>query len=223
MFKSHKNNQFPNQTQNVNQNVNQNQGRVQVSQKSFQYDNLQQICSMGFPYGNLITFSLVQRLPQMNTRINDQKEKLFFFVTVVPGVGKQNQRTYDFKQRITQKFAIREVAGFAEILYQCVIGNETKVLPYVKYTSSENQSKSLSIWMSTKNIKIGKNNLPSRITNITILAGASYTLSLTTDQIFGMVEVLRRLVKKAIDLEFEIQFHQPKLNNGITSNQGINY
>jgi hypothetical protein len=214
MFKKHT-------IQNSNNN-NRNGPRYESSQQKVPYDSLQQICSMGFPHNNLMTYSLMQRLPQMNnSKYPDQKEKLFFFVSVVPGVGKQNQRTYDFKQKITQKFATREIAGLSEVIYQCTIGNDQNVLPYVKYTRS-NASKSLSIWMSTKNVKIGQNNLISRNTNITILSGQSYTISLSPDLALGMANILKEMVKKAIDLEFEVQSHQPNINkSSLTPNQGI--
>ena len=58
--------------------------------------------------------------------IKDLKEHYFFFVTLIPGVGDKNNRTYDFKQKIAMNIA-KTITAI--ILIYFLINENTLVKP----------------------------------------------------------------------------------------------
>lgn len=123
------------------------------SEQSFgQKDTLETIFNYSFTGAHALTFSLVKKInPPQPSQKQDFKEKIFFFVTIAPGITTGTERTYDFKTgRITQKFSVREIIALSKTLKYCCEGHEDLVLPYIKFTKNDNMSKSFTIWMSKK-------------------------------------------------------------------------
>jgi|GEM_PF-5266441 len=190
-------------------------------------DNLTQIAQVGFQYNHIMTVSLVQRTPNMagqNTR--DYKDKFMFFVTFAPGINQPGgNRTYDFANgKITQKFSTREIATLAEVLYQCGIGNSVNVMPYAKFSRSNNNQKQLALWCQYKQQTISGNNYNVISINLSFSQdkGAKQTISLSAGEALGMSKVLSKLFDKAIELEMENFTGQPFQNNNNMQNQQNN-
>ncbi len=183
-------------------------------------DTLVQVINYGFPFNHLLSVALMQRVPPPNLQRPDLKEKFFFFVTLAPGVGDGQNRSYDFQNgRVAMKYSTREIAGLSEVLKNVSLGNPY-VLPYTKFTKSQGGSKSLSIWTSQKNQQIGQNNVIINQINLTISASQKQTISLVAEQALGMSKILEKMVDKAIELEFKLQIEQPVAN--INQNTGGN-
>ena len=183
-------------------------------------DQLVQVVNYGFPFNHLLAVALMQRVPPPNLQRPDLKEKFFFFVTLAPGVGDGQNRTYDFQQgRIAMKFSTREVAGLSEVLKNVAMGNPN-VLPYTKFTRSQGGSKSLSVWTSQKNQQMGQNNVMINQINITISAAQKQTISLNAEQALGIGKILDKMFEKAVEMEFKLQLEQPTANTNTNQNTG---
>src|SRR6056297_1907366 len=94
-------------------------------------ETIEQVITYSFSFNHLLTCSSVHRA---NTGEKDYREKYMFFVSLIPGVQQQGGgRTYDFQQKINQKFSTREVIGLGFVLTEWAKGN-TGVLPFTKFT-----------------------------------------------------------------------------------------
>lgn len=179
-------------------------------------ESLTQIVTTNFPANHLINLSLMQRTPLANQR--DLKEKFFFFFTLAPGEGEQANRTYNMKDRkISLKFSTREIAGFAETLYQCAIGNQFNVLPYTKFTKSEQGGKSVSIWITSKHQVISGNTVEVRSINVAVSHNKiKHNVSFTIADALGFSTVVRLIVEKAVNFEVnnfqKLPFQQKQLD-----------
>jgi hypothetical protein len=190
----------------------QNAGRQQNGRTY--NDQLVPIASFGFPFNHLLNVGLMQRIPPPNINYPDLKEKFFFFITLAPGITEQGgNRTYDFKQgKTTLKFSSREIAGLANILRQCGIGNDGNVLPYTKFSKSGQQSKNVSVWISSKQQQgQGVTQITKQI-NLSVQGSAKHNISLSSAEALAMSDILMKLFDKAIDLEINGQLQQPKVS-----------
>lgn len=194
-------------------------GRAQNGGQQYN-DQLVQVVNYGFPFNHLISVALMQRVPPPNLQKPDLKEKFFFFVTLAPGVGDGQNRSYDFQNgRVAMKFSTREIAGLSEVLKNVSLGNPY-VLPYTKFTRSQGGSKSLSIWTSQKNQQMGQNSVVINQINVTISAGQKQTISLVSEQALGISRILDKMFEKAIEMEFKLQVEQPTANMNTNQNTG---
>lgn len=173
-------------------------------------DDLQPLISTTFASNHLFQISIVQRMPAPNLNKPDLKDKIFGFVTLAPGEGDGQNRTYNFQNRITQKFQTREIEGLSIVLRQLGIGNN-RILPYTKFTRSQQGQKMLSIWTVTKTQTIGQQQVNVVSINLTIQSNnTKHTFSMTMEQAYSLGSVIHEIFKKAINKEFEIQLQQPK-------------
>jgi len=181
-----------------------------MQQKQYN-DSLTQIVQMSFPFNHILLVTLLQRTPNMASNQRDYHEKYFFMITFAPGVGGGANRTYDFKgSKVTQKFATREIFSLAEILYQCAIGNDLNVLPYAKFSRSQNNQKQTTVWVSSKQQNIAGQQRNVRSINLTIsLDKNKQTIALSPDQAMGMSSVLKSMYDRAIKLEIDNFSSQP--------------
>ena len=159
------------------------------------------IASFGFTYNNLLSISLVRRIPYQD----DHKERYFAFLTFVPGVGQGNQRSYDFKQRITQKIALKDMEMIAFTLEQTAIGN-FNVLPYKGYTNSGSGSKCFFVQRNEKGDGIA----------LGISQSKSITFVLNWAQCHAIGTCMRKLYDKGMTLEIDYQMNE---RNRTRSNQ----
>jgi len=175
-------------------------------------DNLTQLAHVSFPANHIITIAMIQRTPMANKR--DLKDKFFFFFSLAPGVGNQQNRTYDFKNgKISIKFASREMAGMAETLYQCAIGNDLNVLPFSKFARSAGGTKNVSIWVTSKQQQISGKNVNIKMINMTVAHNkVKHNISLSIADAFGMSKTLNILADRAINLELK-GFQQAPIQN----------
>lgn len=187
------------------------------SEQSFgQKDTLETVFNYSFAGAHALTFSLVKKMnPPQPSQKQDYKEKLFFFVTIAPGITSGTERTYDFKTgRITQKFSVREIIALSKTLKYCCEGHEDLVLPYVKFTKNDNMSKSFTIWMSKKTQSVNNQNVDVRLINFTIYSGQiRHTLNLSIADALGLYDYLYKICTKAFELEFEIQNSGASIKN----------
>jgi len=107
-------------------------------------DDLTPICAVPFPSNHLLNISLVYRKPN---NPNDRKSRYFVFVTLAPGeqVGQYaRDRSYNFENQITLKYSLNELGALAYTLKELGKGNKN-VIPYSKFSRSNNNVKSVSV------------------------------------------------------------------------------
>lgn len=199
---------------------------MQNNQQRQYNETLKTIGQFSFPMNHLLIFQLIQRTPNQNQR--DYKEKFMFMVTFIQGINQQGGRTYDWKSgRHAQKFATREIAGLAEVLHQCGIGNDLNVLPYSKFSRSGNSQKQLTVWVSTKQQQIAGQTVNVRTINLTFTVNkVKNSFALTASEALSMSKMLTGLYEKAIQLEIDNFVGQPFQQNesfqyGPSGNQGF--
>ncbi len=186
-----------------NQQAYQNQQPQNQQQIGRRYDDdTTTICSFSFTSSSLFSVSLVRRIPFQP----DPKERYFAFVTFAPGVGQGGDRTYDFKQRITQKVALRDMEMIAFSLKQAAVGN-FNILPYKGFTNSGSGSKCMYIQRNDK----GEGLIMGMSQNKTAI-----NLVLNYAQAHSIGETVETLFHKGMDLEIEFQMNE---RNRATSGQ----
>jgi hypothetical protein len=172
-------------------------------------ETLTPLWNISFAANHLLQVSLVQRVPAPNLNKPDLKEKVFGFVTLAPGDGAGNSRTYNFQNKVTQKFQLREIESLSFVLRQLAIGNQN-VLPYTKFTRSQQGQKMLSVWVASKIQQMGQQQVNVKTINVTIDAGgAKSTLNMSPDQAYGFGSYLNELFKNGVSKEFDLQSQQP--------------
>lgn len=181
-------------------------------------DSLQNICSFAFPANHLINFQLIRSTPNQSIQQSSAKAEYFSFITIAPGEGSNESRTYNFQNKINVKFSLQEIAGLSFVLAQWADGRGNTALPYTKFARSAQGAKTVSLWepQQTNN---GDGRPKSRMISITVKEnnnGNGLTISLTPDQAYSISVSLQELFKKGISLEFERQMNAPRQ----TPNQG---
>jgi len=174
-------------------------------------DNLQNICSFAFPSNHLINFQLIRAVPNQSIQQSSAKAEYFSFITIAPGEGSNENRTYNFQNKINVKFSLQEIAGLSFVLKQWADGRGPTVLPYAKFARSAQGTKSVSLWEPQQNNTDGRPK--SRMISITIKEnnnGNGLTISITPDQAYSISVSLKELFTKGINLEFERQMNAPK-------------
>lgn len=163
--------------------------------------SFEKIAWYSFPFNHLITIQLLK-----NTNQNDNKLKPlhFFMFSLVPGVIKDdNERTYSYSDIINIKYSIQEIEGLSFVLKQYALGNVNNI-NYVKFSSSNNVDKYVTLMVSDKKTKIKDIDIVNRIINIkfSVSNNASKVVSLSCDNAYSIGEVLHQLFKIACKLEF---------------------
>jgi murein DD-endopeptidase MepM/ murein hydrolase activator NlpD len=200
-------------------------------------DKLDPINNINFPGTNLITFQLVHRIINYQINKNDYKPKYFFFFTIIKGVGNQNNRTYDFKQKINIKYNTRELAMLSFVFKQLAVGN-VYVLPYDKFS----RNKKVNLWQpvskstNTKYAKPVSYNLV--VSDKTFNNNVKYSMALTIHEMYALSIELDLLINKAFTLDFKEQVlaeiqkdtsiplnqnNNPNNQNNNPNNQNHNY
>lgn len=165
---------------------------------------IERISLFSFPSNHLINVQLVR-----DTSTNKAtKPEYFFFVTLAPGASSSENmsgRTYEFKQSVTIKYAVHEMASLAFAMKQYAMGNG-KHINYAKFSKSDTGQKTISLAESTKtqNTKNGEINIRLVLFKVTV-NGNTQAVSMTLDQAFGFGEVIDLLFKKGAELEFSRQ------------------
>lgn len=173
-------------------------------------ETLQNVCSFAVTANHLINFQLVRSIPNENVQNqSNAKPEYFGFLTLAPGEGANENRTYNFQNKVTVKFSLQEYMGLSFVLKKWAEGMGKAVFPYTKFAKSGNGSKSVSVWEPTPK----QDGQPKpRMVSITIKENNNgSTISLTPDQAFATAESLAELFKKGISLEFERQINAPKV------------
>lgn len=200
-----------NQYQNI-----QNQNQRQYN------EDLIKLAGFSFPFNNLLLVSLIKRVPKDT---QDQKETHLGFVTCVLGVGANNNRTYDFQQKIVQKFSLKDLQSLAFTLKQLAL-SDTQVLPFTKFTNSGSGSKTLYIQYK-ENLdnfnNVNNNNAQQqfqtqqgqgfRRVQSNIIIGSSYgnlkiNIPLSKSDAYSIGDVIQKLYEKGIQLEIKDQIER---------------
>ncbi len=204
----------PQQYQQQYQQPQQYQQNQQQSQNQTTYsDKLDIIYNMGFPYNHLITIALMKRTPIQNLNVKDYKERFFYFLTLAPGVGTADNRTYDFQQKISLKYSLRELCSLSFALKQCSTGNENNVLPYTKFAKNDNQTKNISIWVSSKTSQSNNQTHNSKIINFSFNSNTKYAVALAPSDAFSIGEIFKNLFDYGLKLEIDFRQNNPLVNN----------
>jgi hypothetical protein len=176
-------------------------------------DNLQNICSFAFTSNHLINFQLVRSIPNQNIQQNSNKPEFFSFITIAPGEGTNENRTYNFQNKTTVKFSLQEICGMSFVLKSWANSGGKNALPYTKFARSGQGTKTVSIWEPQQ--QSSGNNQKSRMISITVKDNNNnngLTVSLTPDQAFAVSESIYELFKKGLNMEFERQINSPKIS-----------
>jgi hypothetical protein len=176
-------------------------------------DTLENVCSFSFPSNHLVVFALVRATPQQNIQQqNNAKPEYFSFLTLAPGEGGADSRTYNFQNKLVVKFSLQEIAGLSFVLKSWANGLGKAVFPYVKFARSANGQKMVSVWEGQQQ----QGNQPkARTVQLSIKENNNnpVSISLTPDQAFAMAETLQAMFNKGIELEIHRQINSPKINN----------
>ena len=195
-----------------------------------QYDeNVVKLIGFSFPFNHLLMVSLMKRIPNST----DYKELYFGFITCVTGVGQVNSRTYDFTQKIVQKFSLRDLNTLAFALKQLAINNTT-VLPFTKFTNSGSGVKTLYLQYK-ENLENFNNSQNSnhqyqyqtqqsqntRKMETNIVLGSSYgnikiNIPISKSDAYSIADIIEQIYKKGLELEMNDQI---KMNISTQSNK----
>jgi len=168
------------------------------------------IYSHSFPSNNLLSVSAL--------RVNDEYEKLIVIFTFVPGEGDKSNRTYNFQRKITMKYTIRELPGISMVLTRAAEGYEKIVLPYTKFTQSNNVTKILNIFPGS--IKNTKNGTESRAIIMNISSGdTKFAITLPPHDSYSLGTIIRSIYDHLIQLD--IQNYEPKSYQVTKEDQSI--
>lgn len=181
-------------------------------------DKLYNIAGFSFPYNNLLLVCIMRRIGQNEDSNHDQRESYFGFVTFVKGVGTNANRTYDFNQKIVQKFSLKDLSGLAFVLKQLAIGNND-ILPYSKFTNSGTGSKSLYIQMNNNQDQQNNPQQTNQYSNNrysqapTFALGSAHdrfkiNLVLTKADAYSIGEMIENLFKTGLELEIKEQMRR---------------
>lgn len=171
-------------------------------------DKIDPIFNTGFAFNNLMTVGYVKRT-SLDINKKDYKDRHFFFISMIAGVGQGQNRTYDFSKRVSMKFSMREISSLAFILKQCAIGNHDNVLPYMKFSSD---SKNCSIWIETEPKTFNNRQVILKKICIAINSRSTdrLTIALSPAEAYGIGETFEFLFNEAMKAELEIQQAEPK-------------
>jgi hypothetical protein len=179
-------------------------------------ETLENICSFSHPANHLIVFQLIRAKPNEGVQERTSaKSEYFSFVTIAPGEGDQNSRTYNFQNSINIKFSLQEICALAYVLKTVSNGMARLCLPYTKFAKSANGTKQVSVWEPPQQpVQQGQFPKPRAI-NISIKENNNQAISipLTPEQAFAISESLTILFQKGINLDFDRQVNSPKTQN----------
>lgn len=178
-------------------------------------DILEPVCQFGFTFNHIFTVALIHRVAKIQSVKENLREKYMFFLTIAPGEGQANQRTYNFKNKITLKYSIRETISFANVLLEVGRGNDS-ILPYRKFSRTQTESKNCGIWTVFNKDQQGQQ---VKSINITFSSVQKYSIVLTPSDAIGIGEVIRTMTQKGLELEINHQMNSPKGNSNSTNYQ----
>lgn len=172
-------------------------------------EDLYKIAGFSFPNNNLLLIALMKRISK-NSEKND-KENYIAFVTTVLGVGNGNNRTYDFNQKIVQKFSLRELKSLVFAIKQ-LAKNDISILPYSKFTNSGEGSKTLYLKFHSRNQQNFNNNNNNNAQDAIIL-GASWNqlkinLNFNKYDAYGVADAIEQLYNLGMKLELNEQINR---------------
>lgn len=193
-------------------------------------DKLVKLAGFSFPFNNLLMVSLTKRIPADS---QDQKETHFGFVTCVMGVGNNNDRTYDFNQKIVQKFSLKDLGSLSFTLKE-LARNNLQVLPFTKFTNSGSGSKTLYIqykeqldnfnninnYNNQNQFQNGQTQNVRRVQN-NIVVGCSHNnlkinIPLSKFDAYSIADIIEKLYNVGIKLEIEDQINKNKNQNDLS-------
>lgn len=174
-------------------------------------ESLEPVANFSFPFNHLITFGLVKRVAAPSDKV-DFKEKMMFFVSLIPGVKQENSenRTYEFKSALRQKYSTREIFELAFAFKEAALGN-FDILPYQKFT----QDKMSSIYTMPNQQK----NTTQVFFNVSQGKASKISVPLSQFNCYSISEVLNKMASRALELEFENQSGGGIRNNNHYENE----
>lgn len=154
------------------------------------------IYSCSIPYNNLVIISLVQ--------IDEQYEKYTTLFTFVPGEiskDKESNRTYNFQRKVVMKIPIRDLPGLSMVLTRSAEGLHNIVLPYSKFTQSNNTSKTMNIFLGSLK---SKTNTEAKAIVINISSGDNkFAFNLPLPDAYSLGTIIRTIYDYAMKLDIE--------------------
>ena len=179
-------------------------------------ETLENVCSFSHPANHLIVFQLIRAKPNEGAvEKTSAKSEYFSFVTIAPGEGDQNSRTYNFQNSINVKFSLQEICALAYVLKTVANGMGKLCLPYIKFAKSASGTKQVTVWEPpVAPVQQGSYPKPRSI-NISIKENNNQAISipLTPEQAFAISESLTILFQKGLNLDFDRQVNSPKTYN----------
>jgi hypothetical protein len=173
-------------------------------------ESLNSIANLSFPYNHLLTIGMVQRITAPN--VTDYKEKLIFFVSLIPGENQQGQnsnRTYNFQNAMRQKYSIKEILALSFALRESSKGI-FGILPFQKFTTDKQSS----VWLGED----VQNNQKKPCLMFTMGSSQNKQSKITIKLPFcdanAIGEILYQMGLKALQLEFQIQDEAPTQSTG---------
>ena len=175
--------------------------------------------SLNFPSNNLLSVDLINAVPTTASRYGvDTKSQHFCFINFVPGEGSEENKTYNFKNKIVIKYSLLELEGLSKVLENNATSLGQAFSPYKKFAKSEGGNKNISVWQTgneipgPNNTKINKRTLFIQIQS----ASNKICISLTPDQAYALSSALHLIYLKGFDLEFERISKAPRVQQSST-------
>ncbi|MEM4385549.1 MAG: hypothetical protein QXD03_03270 [Candidatus Anstonellales archaeon] len=148
------------------------------------------IYSHSFTYNHLLTVSVV---------FDDSRNhsKYFSLVSIVPGEGSVENRTYNFRNKITMKFDIRELLSLGIALRSVAINGNINILPYSKFSKIKDKSKILTVF-KTKDSDHNQRDIDVII--ISVASGnTKYGIRLSIPDAYSVGYVIEKMAELCID------------------------
>jgi len=172
---------------------------------------LMTVAGTSLPSNHIININLMQQVENLTSPgpYLDTKPKFFFLYSLAPGVGNQQNRSYNFQDAISLKFSLQEMSGLVEVMREVAKAN-IYVLPFIKFSKSNGESKSVSIMHSTKENKFAPSGKEPVITIMTVKGSQKNGLSVSPAQALGFCKMVDNLVNRGMNLEIDRQINAPR-------------
>jgi len=169
-----------------------------------QKSKLESLFSYSFAANHLFQISLVKQPVEQS-----YKKEHFCFLTVIPGVTQQGNRTFEFANRITLKVDGHQIDALAEAIKYYVDGKEQLIGPYSIYVDSSKSQYSQGVgggksFAIQRTMTKNKKNQDVPMITIFVKSGNNPTLAISIPPAgaLAMANVLSFIAKKCLELEF---------------------
>ncbi|MEM4385321.1 MAG: hypothetical protein QXD03_02100 [Candidatus Anstonellales archaeon] len=146
--------------------------------------------SHSFPYNHLLIVSLAYDSSKNHS-------KYFAFVSIIPGEGPVENRTYNFNNKISMKFDIRELLSLSIALRSAAMNSSANILPYTKFSKIKDRSKILTVFKTRDS---DNNQRDSDVIVISVASGnTKYGIKLSIPDAYSIGYIIENMAKFCVE------------------------